>query len=360
MALSLRSSIHSEVAWSLDRLCRLCHNEHFVLKTIPGLIDALFEWPEWYVSEGYKAGNEARILFSPPPEFSRQRLFALESLFVLRNSSLNEQNAWEIYNHSHTLPIILNALQNLDAEREENIEFILYCVDLMNTIPSKIILNSLKPNPLPPLLQIASQTKDRSLIIASLTALTCILSNPPNASAITSTSPALGASIQYLPLVVDKPLIDACLNYLYTHISHVSMARAFLLHPEMPRVLKLLVNVLIAEQPSLQEKVTLDVTGSIQTVPSGHLSTRNHELTKEELDALNEFPEPQRCYDWYVSVGTEGCFKFIFEQQDANYVRCKTGRSRNPSGFLESVQGHLYALHRKISLARGVGCYQKR
>ena len=311
MALSLRSGIHSEIAWSLDRLCRLCHNEHFVLKTIPGLIDALFEWPEWYVSEGYKAVNDAHILFSPPPEFSRQRLFALESLFVLRNSSLNDQNAWEIYNHSHTLPVILNALQNLDAEREENIEFILYCVDLMHTIPSKIILSSLKPNPLPPLLQIASQTKDRSLIIASLTALTYILSNPPNASALTSTSPALGASIRYLPLVVDKPLVDASLNYLYTHISHVSMARAFLLHPEMPRVLKLLVNVLIAEQPSLQEKVTLDVTGSIQTVPSGHLSTRNHELTKEELDALIELPEPQRCYDWCVLVGTKGYFKFI-------------------------------------------------
>ncbi|KAF8349651.1 hypothetical protein F5887DRAFT_941787 [Amanita rubescens] len=156
----------------------------------------------------------------------------------------------------------------------------------MHTIPSKIIINSLKPNPLPPLLQIASQTKDRHYVNVSCPS----------------------ASIRYLPLVVDRPLVDASLNYLYTHISHVSMARAFLLHPEMPRVLKLLVNVLIAEQPSLQEKVTLDVTGSIQTVPSGHLSTRNHELTKEELDALIELPEPQRCYDWY----------------DANHVRCKT------------------------------------
>ena len=300
MALSLRSGIHSEVAWSLDRLCRLCHNEHFVLKTIPGLIDSLFEWPEWYVSEGYKAINDAHVLFSPPPEFARQRRFALESLFVMRNSSFNDQNAWEINNHAHTLPLILNALQNLDIEREENIEFILYCVDLMHAIPSKITLASLKPNPLPPLLRMASQIKDRSLIIASLTALTEIFSNSPNAATLLSTSRALEASIRYLPLVADKPLVDACLNYLYAHISHVLLARAFLLHPEMPTVLKLLVNVLIAEQPSLQEKVTLDVTGAIQTVPSGHLSTRNHELTKEELDTLIELPEPQRCYDWYV------------------------------------------------------------
>ncbi|KAK2461552.1 hypothetical protein APHAL10511_006015 [Amanita phalloides] len=297
MALSVRSGIHSEIAWSLDRLCRLCHNEQFVLKTIPGLIDSLFEWPEWYVSEGHKVVDE-HILFSLPLEYARQRQFALESLFVLRNSSFNDQNAWEIYNHTHTVPLVLNALQNLDFEQDENIEFILYCMDLLHIISAKMILNSLNPNPLPPLLRIASQTKDRSLIIASLIALTLIFSSPLNVSALTPTSTALLTSIRYLPLVVDKALLDACLNYLYTHVSHVSMARAFLLHPEMPRVLKLLANVLIAEQPLLQEKVTLDVTGPIQTVPATHLSTRNHELTKEELDSLIELPEPQRCYDW--------------------------------------------------------------
>ncbi|KAF8633038.1 hypothetical protein AX15_001628 [Amanita polypyramis BW_CC] len=300
MTLSLHSGIHSEVAWSLDRLCRLCHNEQFILKTIPGLIDSLFEWPEWYVSEGYKAINDANVLFSQPPEYARQRQFALESLFVLRNSSFNEQNAWEIFHHSHTLPLILNALHTLDPEQDDNIEFILYCMDIMQTVSPKIVLSSTtaESNPLPPLLKMASQSKDRSLIIGSLTVLTLIFSNPANGSALSPTSPALGASMRYLPLIIDKPLLDGCLDYIYTHISHVSMARAFLLHPKMSSVLKLLVNILISERPSLEEKVTLNVTGVIHTIPSANLSTRNHDLTKEELDSLVELTEPQRCYDW--------------------------------------------------------------
>ena len=79
------------------------------------------------------------------------------------------------------------------------------------------------------------------------------------------------------------------------------MAKAFLLHPEMPGVLRLLVSFLLKEQQSLEEKVTLDITGSVRTVSTNVLSTRDHELTKDELDSLLPKPEPQRCYDWYAS-----------------------------------------------------------
>ena len=47
--LALRSGIPEEVSWALDRLLRLCSNEKFLLSAIPGLTDALFAWPEWYV-----------------------------------------------------------------------------------------------------------------------------------------------------------------------------------------------------------------------------------------------------------------------------------------------------------------------
>lgn len=95
-------------------------------------------------------------------------------------------------------------------------------------------------------------------------------------------------------------MVDTCLNYLYMHVSHPPLARAFLLRPEMPGVLKILVSLLLSEQHNLEEKVTVDVTGTIHTVPSTAQATRDHELTKEELDGLVEKSEPQRCYDWYV------------------------------------------------------------
>ena len=303
MSLSLRSGIHTEIAWSLDRLCRLCHNDQFLLKSIPGLIDGLFEWPEWYITEGYKASTNTDLLFFKPPDRTRQRRFALESLFVLRNTALNEQNAWELSNHSHTMPLILNALHDLPFGQEENTEFILHIIDLYHVMASKLTITPstpLRSNPLPPLQRFAQESSNRSLIIASLTALTLTLSNPSNAANISSDSPALRASIRYLPLFIDKPLIDACLNYFYLHISHMSMAKAFLLHPEMPGVLRLLVSFLLKEQQSLEEKVTLDITGNVRIVASSVLSTRDHELTKDELDSLLPKPEPQRCYDWYA------------------------------------------------------------
>ncbi|KAF8078889.1 hypothetical protein FPV67DRAFT_1775985 [Lyophyllum atratum] len=305
MALSLRSGILSEVGWALDRLCRLCHNEQFLLTSIPGLMDGLFDWPEWYISEGYKSSTDAHSLFSPPPDLARKRRYALESLFVLRNAALLEQNAVELANHTHTLTLVLKALSILQCDRDEDSEFVLHIIDLYHVVAAKIIITPMTPapwNPLQPLQQIASQSTNRSMIIAALTALTVTLSNPVNTINITAESPTLAASIRYLPLFIDKPLIDACLNYLYVHISHMSMAKAFLLHPEMPAVLKLLVSLLLDEQRSLEERVVVDISGTIHTAPSTTVLTRDHELTKEELDGLLAKPEPQRCYDWMKTM----------------------------------------------------------
>lgn len=303
MSLSLRSGIHSEIGWALDRLCRLTHNEQFLFKSLPGLIDGLFDWPEWYVTEGYKEFSDQHILFSPPPDHRRQRRFALESLFVLRNAALHEQNAQELAVHSHTLPLILNGLHNLDFSRDENQEALLHIIDIFHVVASKFLVSPSSANhinPLPPLISIASQSSNRTMIMTSLTALVALLSNSANAVHIPSALPALEASLRYLPLFIDKPLVDTCLNYLYMHVSHPPLARAFLLRPEMPGVLKILVSLLLSEQHNLEEKVTVDVTGTIHTVPSTAQATRDHELTKEELDGLVEKSEPQRCYDWYV------------------------------------------------------------
>ncbi len=58
-----------------------------------------------------------------------------------------------------------------------------------------------------------------------------------------------------------------------------------------------MVSLLVAEQ--VEETVSLDVGAAVHTAPALTPSIRDHELTKEELDALLEKPEPQRCYEWY-------------------------------------------------------------
>ncbi|KAG6897116.1 hypothetical protein C0992_003970 [Termitomyces sp. T32_za158] len=306
MSLSLRSGILSEVGWALDRLCRLCYNETFLLTSIPGLIDGLFDWPEWYITEGFKHSSDEDFLFSAPSDYSCKRRYALESLFVLRNVALYEPNALELANHSHTLPLILTALSTLQHDRDEDSEFMLNTIDLYYFVAAAkiIILPTTLPayNPLHPLTKIVSQSSNRSMIIAAFAALTVTLSNPVNTPNILADSPAVAASIRYLPLFADKPLVDACLNYLYVHISNMVMAKAFLLRSDLSAVLRILVTLLLDEQKKLEEKVVQDISGTVHTVPAVTVLTRDHKLTKEELDELLGKPEPQRCYDWMKAM----------------------------------------------------------
>jgi chromatin structure-remodeling complex subunit RSC9 len=300
MLLSLRSGIDSEIGWALDRLCRLCDNEQFLLRAIPGLTDALFEWPERYASDKDDETENLPPLFAPVRVHDRQRRHALESLFILRNAAVNEPNALELASHPRTQPMIFNVLQNRRADLDSNVEFILHAMELLYAVAPKVILPPAslpESSPIIPLQEMAGTSSNRALIIAALTALTAILSSSVNAAHLSSNSPALSASIRYLPLFADKPLVEACLNYLYVHLSHPAMAKAFLLRPDMPATLKLLVSLLLHEQ--VEETVSIDVGGDVLTVPAELDATRYHELTQEELDDLLEKSEPQRCYDWY-------------------------------------------------------------
>jgi chromatin structure-remodeling complex subunit RSC9 len=302
MLLSLRSGIDTEIGWALDRLCRLCDNEQFLLRAIPGLTEALFEWPEWYVNEPDDVDSDMPSLFAPSLGAERKQRHALESLFILRNAALNEPNALELATHPRTQPLILKALRNRKANSDRNAEFLVHTMELLQAVAAKVSVPQLpvQANVILPLQLIAGQSSDRSLIIASLTALTQVLSNSPNGAYLEPNSPAFLASIKYLPLFIDKPLVDACLNYLYVHLSHPAMAKAFLHHPDLPGTLKLLVSLLLSEQ--VEETVSLDVGGTVHTVPALTVTTRDHEIAQEELDDLLEKPEPQRCYEWYLLI----------------------------------------------------------
>ncbi|KAH7886114.1 hypothetical protein F5I97DRAFT_1877725 [Phlebopus sp. FC_14] len=301
MVLSLRSGIHAEIGWALDRLHRLCTNDQFLLKSIPGLTDALFEWPEWYVKKGHLESGRYS-LFSLSAEADRKRRHAVESLFILRNSATNEPNAHQLATHARTQPLLLSALSNLDPDADTNVEFVLNAIELLQSISLRATLPSPSVNksPLHTLLRIAAHSSNRSLIIATLTVLGQIFTHPSNASHLEDESPALSASIRYLPLFVDKPLIEASLNYMYAHLSHPQMAKAFLHHPFMPSTLRVLVSLLLSEQ--VEETVSLDITVPLRTVSATTVATLDHELTKEELERLLPMQEPARCYEWMKAM----------------------------------------------------------
>ncbi|KAF8140590.1 hypothetical protein EV363DRAFT_1251276 [Boletus edulis] len=303
MVLSLRSTINTEIGWALDRLHRLCTNDLFMLKSLPGLTNALFDWPEWYAREGHFE-SENYPFFSLSPEADRRRRHAIESLFVLRNSATNEPNALELAECRRTQPLIFDALINLDPDSDANTEFILNIIELLQSISFRIVLPPLdsgERNPLQTLLRIAGHSPNRTLIVSALSVLGQLFLYPPNVSRLQADSPALEASIRYLPLFMDKPLVEASLNYLYAHLSHPPMGKAFLLHPSMPSTLKVLVSLLLVEQ--VEEEVSVDITGSVRTIPANTtFAAPDHDLTSEELDRLLPLPEPTRCYEWMKTM----------------------------------------------------------
>jgi chromatin structure-remodeling complex subunit RSC9 len=305
MLLSLRSGIPSEIAWAFDRLCRLCNNEQFLVRSIPGLTNTLFEWPEWYVAQTATDSFKFSSLFAMPPSEERKRRHGLEALCIMRNAAaVNDANAEELIKHKKAIPLILSALHNVQPNSDENVEFLLYVTDLFQYIaPTYFLPPAHAPrgtSPLPPLLDLVRHMSNRSLIVSSLTCLHLLFSNPANSSRLTTDSPALSASLLYLPLLSDRVLVDVCINYMYAHLSHPPMAKAFLLHPDMFSTLKLLVTQMLAEQ--IEDTVPIEIGGPIHTAPAQAVLIQDHELSKEELDGLIASPEPQRCYEWYVEV----------------------------------------------------------
>ncbi|KZV74819.1 hypothetical protein PENSPDRAFT_600802 [Peniophora sp. CONT] len=307
MLLSIRSGILTEIGWALDRLCRLAQNDQFFIRNIPGLLDALFEWPEWYLVQAGDSTSKSRSLFCAPPDVERKRRFALDSLAILRNASLNESNAGDISQHKKTKPLVLASLFTLRATTDADSEFLLYCIELLHlVVPGWVIppRSQGAMNPIPRLLDMSANSSNRSIIIGSLHALHIIFSTPANSVHLTADSPALEASLRYLPLLQDKPLIDACVNYLYTHLSHPPMAKAFLSHPNLTSALKLLVNHILSEQ--VLEEQSRAVGPQLVTTPLvASPVARPHELTQAEIATLLTLQEPARCFEWMNMMFTE-------------------------------------------------------
>ncbi|CAL1695026.1 unnamed protein product [Somion occarium] len=300
MLLSLRSGIDSEISWALDRLCRLCNNEQFVLAAIPGLTDALFVWPDWFVGTGAEECAKKASLFALPKTLEKHRRHALEAMFILKNSAVNDANAVELATHPRTRSLILLALHRMKPDSDANTEFLTYIVELLQQISGTLVLpppdSPLLANPVPPLQTLAATASDRSLIISSLRTLMLQMANPANIAHLTPDTPALSAAIRYLPLLSDKLLVETCLNYLYTHLSHPPMTKAFLLHPELASTLKLLVIIMLSEQ--VEETISINIAGPVHTAPAVAETSKDYELSQEELERLLPIPEPQRCYEW--------------------------------------------------------------
>lgn len=304
MLLSLRSGIDEEVGWALDRLWRLATNDQFVLTAIPGLTDALFELPEWYITEGRNFNPETSMLFNASAQEERRLRYAIDSLLILHNSAfVNDYNIPDLTVHPKTIPFIFRAMHAIDPQRTDyDGEFFLLAMELLQAVAPNVSLSNFShayTNAMGPIQNLLKTSSDRTEIMAALDALSLVFSVPRNLSFLQANSPGLVAAIKYLPLAfMDVGIVDSCLNFLYTYLSHPPLAKGFLFHQAMPSVLKILVNLMLQQQ--VEEVVSSDIGPPVRTIPAIPPALRSHELTLDEFNAILPIPEPQRSYEWLV------------------------------------------------------------
>jgi chromatin structure-remodeling complex subunit RSC9 len=294
MLLALRSGVLSEVSWALARLLRFSLSERFVLSVWPGLVDALCDWPDWFVAHADDEGEDGNI-FSPSPVYSLRRRFALTSLLILKNAAHLDENSITLSGSRRVRFLVFMTLNKFRIPSDNKHEFLLGVLEIFR-------LAVYKYNPPPgldrmsPLISIIANSQDRAMIISGLYGLQNILDAFPNVRHVTPTSGSLKVAIYLLGITEDRELVLAALEYLLAHLANPTLAKAFLHHPDLSAILRLLVLQILYDQKLIAENVSLTVHSSAKD-PS---LFNSFELPKEEMESLTLLLEPGRASEWYV------------------------------------------------------------
>lgn len=301
MVLALESGILSEVSWSLNKLIRISASDQRAgspayLPAYPTLPTALCEWPEWFLSH---ANDEDGVTFSPNPKYTVQKRLALNSMLVLKNMALIDENSANILARCQRIRTLVFAiLERYQHPTDTTLEFLLAAMDLFRyTIQKWPAAPS--PEQVASLVSIVGHSNDRAILISGWGGLhnlldaftTTLLANPDSA--------ALAAAIKVLPLHLDPLLTTAALDYMLAHLSYPSLAKAFLHHPAMPQVVRLLAQQLLWDQTRVLESVTSTLGGTPKTMIARNNAIGVFELSREELDEIATQSEPIRVTTWY-------------------------------------------------------------
>ncbi|CUA71735.1 chromatin structure-remodeling complex subunit RSC9 [Rhizoctonia solani] len=281
---------------------------------MPGSVDALFALADWYIDN--ISSNPNSDVFSPDKDIWTHRAHALEALLILRNSALEESNMRPILEHPYLVPFIRNALSKLQPA-ESHAEFVVYTLDILQALGPHLVLppppseESIKrrkkklkhENPLVPVArisEIAATSDDRALILSALSALAALFSVPENTPHIESCSQALDAALRYLPLTQDRPLITTSLDYLFAHLSYAPVCKVFLMSPQMPETVKLLVAILRLEQrEEIRNHDLPPAPAPANAPPPTH---KDYQLSIDELQKLVPISEPNRSIQWMQTI----------------------------------------------------------
>jgi chromatin structure-remodeling complex subunit RSC9 len=305
MVLALESGIVSEVSWSLNRLLRVSASDRFHIQLFPTLPALLCQWPEWFLEH---IDDEDSLTFSPDPTYTINRRLALNSLLVLKNAALNDT----VLKHptitddaptflakiERVRTLVFAILEKFGHRTDDSVqEAVLTALDLFRYTIQKW--------PAPPtfeqtqsIVSIVGRSHDRAVLISGWSGLYNLLDTFTTVTHVTPQSEALEAAIRVLPVYVDTHMSYAALDYILAHLSNPSLAKAFLHHPAMPQVLRILAQRLLFDQQKVVEIVNVTLGVPPRTMIAQNNAIGFIELTREELDEMSGMTEPSRVTKW--------------------------------------------------------------
>jgi len=296
MVLALECGIISEVSWSINRLLRLSASDKFVLSMFPTLPSALCRWPEWFLTH---SEDEDDSLFSPSPSYNIYRRLALNSLLILKNVAMGDEGV-VVAKTERIRALVIKIMQQFQVPNDSTLEFLLSAMDIFRYTVHKWPAAP-RVEEINTFVRIVGRSNDRAILVSGWYGLHHLLDTFTTTVLVTPTSEALNAAIRVLPIHIDQVLTAAALEYILAHVSHPSLAKAFLHHPEMPQVLRVLAHQLLHDQTKIIENVTQVLGTAPKTAIAQNNAIYMLELSREELDELSNLTEPSRVTKWSVS-----------------------------------------------------------
>ncbi|KAK9471371.1 uncharacterized protein V1510DRAFT_420318 [Dipodascopsis tothii] len=218
VSLAIKSNLPNEMDWALRSLVRMSFEspDSLALRAYPGLAPVLLEKISQlrFLESLSKGGAEDDMHESRGQKEVFDKM--LEAALVLRNTSINVENAQYLASLPHCASVLIAALQLPDLP--QFVEFKQYCLDIVESISIFSHPRSAE-DPLFTILSSYLRSDDRAVLISSLRSLARLVINIEK-NLLSTVDLKTITRISMLLLLDDEELLSACLDFLYQYTVH--------------------------------------------------------------------------------------------------------------------------------------------
>ena len=300
IAMALRSGLQDEIDWALHELVKMSYEigDDIRLEGVLGLADALLDKISTVFKFVPSSKRRPAYLNVPAKEYDK----ILEAILILRNAVLQDDNAiFLAIKIPRTKPVVERVLNLPFTEYPELMELRYYALDVAESIIPYIIISG-EDDPMYVIMKQLLLSPERSSLILGLKSLARMAVNDENNSLLQDIPHEASLRVQQLLLLEDdEELVNAALDFLYQFTTYKSNVHALVgKNGGMNKLVDSLVRLM--GFGAKEQKVTINVLRRM--IPLEKLNAEPPALPQDILSGLLKLNEPERCVQWYLSLGS--------------------------------------------------------